>query len=132
MGCRAPGWGNLARGSHFDRRERSHNPLTSANRMLTEIWKTNAKMILHERLASRPGKFARALSSLRRFPILLVIVFVTFGGCQTVHETIGHRGPVIEFTSVPIAGADNPEKLSSIRGRVLGGQASQQIVLYAR
>lgn len=40
--------------------------------------------------------------------------------------------PRIEFTSVPLAGTDNPEKLSSIKGRVTGAQPGQQVVLYAR
>ncbi len=53
-------------------------------------------------------------------------------GCQ-VSRTNGHvTGPAIEFTSVPVAGPDNPDKLSTIKGRVIGAQAGQQIVLYAK
>ena len=40
--------------------------------------------------------------------------------------------PAIEFTSVPVAGEDNPEELNTIRGRAIGAQPGQQIVLYAR
>jgi signal transduction histidine kinase len=41
-------------------------------------------------------------------------------------------GPTIEFTSVPTAGAGNTEKLSAIKGRVIGAHGDQQIVLYAK
>ena len=44
----------------------------------------------------------------------------------------GSATPVIQFTSVPVAGTDNPDKLSTIKGRVIGAQPGQQIVLYAR
>jgi len=38
----------------------------------------------------------------------------------------------VEFTTVPLAGPDNPDKVSTIKGRVIGAQRGQQIVLYAR
>jgi len=41
-------------------------------------------------------------------------------------------GPAVEFTSVPVAGEPNAAILSTIRGRVVGAQPGQQIVLYAR
>ena len=44
----------------------------------------------------------------------------------------GSVGPSVEFTSIPWAGADSPEKLSTIKGRVHGAQPGDQIVLYAR
>lgn len=40
--------------------------------------------------------------------------------------------PVIKFTTVPLAGADNPEKLSTVKGLVIGARPGQQIVLYAK
>jgi signal transduction histidine kinase len=40
--------------------------------------------------------------------------------------------PSIEFTSVPLAGPGDPNKLTVISGRVSGAEAGQQIVLYAR
>jgi len=40
--------------------------------------------------------------------------------------------PSVEFTSIPWAGADNPEKLSTIKGRVHGAQRGDSIVIYAR
>jgi len=40
--------------------------------------------------------------------------------------------PAIEFTAVPVSGADDPAKLSSIKGRVAGARPGQQIVLYCR
>jgi signal transduction histidine kinase len=39
---------------------------------------------------------------------------------------------VIEFTSIAVAGAGDPEKLSTIRGRVIGAKPGQQIILYAK
>jgi signal transduction histidine kinase len=64
------------------------------------------------------------------FAIFLISV-ILLGGCQA-NKGLTQAGPTIEFTSVPVAGADNPEKLSSIRGRVTAAQPGQQIVLYAR
>jgi signal transduction histidine kinase len=58
-------------------------------------------------------------------PILLAGYFSPRAGSNSVT-------PAIRFTSIPVAGADNPEKLSTIKGRVLGSQPGQQIVLYAR
>jgi signal transduction histidine kinase len=64
------------------------------------------------------------------FAIFLISV-ILLGGCQA-NKSLTQSGPTIEFTTVPVAGADSPEKLSSIRGRVASAQAGQQIVLYAK
>jgi signal transduction histidine kinase len=66
------------------------------------------------------------------FSIFLISVCILLGGCQPANKSMIHAGPVIEFTSVPVAGADNPEKLSSIRGLVTRAEPGQQIVLYAK
>ena len=54
------------------------------------------------------------------------------GGCPTANKPAAPAEPVIEFTRVPVAGADNPARISSIEGRVTGAKPGQRIVLYAR
>ena len=64
---------------------------------------------------------------------VLAAICLLLSGCGV--QRIGSRattGPTVEFTSVPTAGAGNPEKLSAIKGRVIGAQPGQQIVLYAK
>jgi signal transduction histidine kinase len=53
-------------------------------------------------------------------------------GCNTLQTAAPGSGPAIVFTSVPVAGRGDAEKKSTIGGRVIGGRAGQQIVLYAR
>lgn len=55
-----------------------------------------------------------------------------FAGCNTSPTTHLGSAPTIVFTSVPVAGGGNALKMSTISGRVIGGNSSQQIVLYAR
>ena len=65
--------------------------------------------------------------------LVLLGISALLAGCHS--PWIGTRstaGPKIEFTSVPLAGADNPGKLSDIKGRVFGARAGQQIVIYAK
>jgi signal transduction histidine kinase len=65
--------------------------------------------------------------------VFLVLVCILMAGCHRPQNSTGSgTGPAIEFTGVPVAGADNPAKLSTIKGRVIGGQPGQQIVLYAK
>jgi signal transduction histidine kinase len=65
--------------------------------------------------------------------IVLLGISALFVGCQSSPKKLGAGvPPKIEFTDVPLAGADNPEKLSTIKGRVIGAQAGQQIVIYAK
>lgn len=64
--------------------------------------------------------------------VLLAGVCILSGGCHAGQTGDRFAGPTIEFTSVPTAGAGNPERLSVIRGRVVGAQRGQQIVLYAK
>jgi|SRR5580704_10428796 signal transduction histidine kinase len=63
---------------------------------------------------------------------LLVIVCILLGGWGAPQSGNGSAGPTIEFTTVPTAGAGDPEKLSIIKGRVIGAQPGQQIVIYAK
>jgi len=63
---------------------------------------------------------------------LLMVICILLGGCHTRPSGNNLGGPTIEFTSVPVAGAGDPEKVSTIRGRVIGAQQGQQIVLYAK
>jgi signal transduction histidine kinase len=66
-------------------------------------------------------------------PLLLMIVCLLLAACHGPQNSTGSAArPAIEFTSVPTAGADNPDKLNTIKGRVIGGQPGQQIVLYAK
>ena len=62
----------------------------------------------------------------------LSAVLIVCAGCNS-RGTGAHGAevPVIKFTSVPLAGGDNAEKMSAIRGRVTGAQPGQRIVLYA-
>lgn len=63
--------------------------------------------------------------------IILLGVSGLLAGCSSP-SIAGSVGPTIEFTSVPLAGSGNPQKLSAIKGRVTGAQAGQRIVIYAR
>ena len=64
---------------------------------------------------------------------MLLGVSALFAGCHSSGNGLGSGAhPEIEFTSVPLAGPDNPGKVSAIEGRVMGAQAGQKIVIYAR
>jgi len=84
------------------------------------------------------GSTMRSYSSLRAGWFaglaLLAVVFALLSGCNVARTRAGSNAaaPTIEFTSVPAAGADNPEELNTIKGRVIGARPGQQIVLYAR
>lgn len=54
---------------------------------------------------------------------------ILLGGCGL---RSGVPGPSIEFTRVPPAVEDGPDKLDIIEGRVTGASPGQQIVLYAK
>jgi len=66
------------------------------------------------------------------FLVFLCFLCISIGGCQRNEKNVGHNQPVIEFTSIAVAGAGDPDKLSTIRGRVIGAEPGQQIVLYAK
>jgi signal transduction histidine kinase len=63
---------------------------------------------------------------------LLMLISILFVGCQARPNTNNLAHPTIEFITVPLAGAGDPDKLSTIKGRVLGAQPGQKIVLYAK
>ena len=64
---------------------------------------------------------------------LLVFICLLLAGCDVARTRAASNvtAPAVQFTSVPVAGADNPEELNTIRGRVVGARPGQQIVLYA-
>jgi signal transduction histidine kinase len=83
-----------------------------------------------ERAASQ---LQRTGQSSRTFSLSVAAVCILLTGCQMQQTAPGTVGrPTVEFTSVPVAGAGNPQKLSTIKGRVIGAQPGQQIVLYAK
>jgi len=51
------------------------------------------------------------------------------GGCRSVQSS---APPSIEFTEVPVAGPGGAARMETIAGRVTGGRAGQQIVLFAK
>jgi signal transduction histidine kinase/predicted small secreted protein len=53
-------------------------------------------------------------------------------GCNTLQTATPGAGPAIVFTGVPVARRGDAAEMSTISGRVIGGRAGQQIVLYAR
>jgi signal transduction histidine kinase len=66
---------------------------------------------------------------------VLLCVGSFFGGCQGSRTNTQSTGPAIEFTSVPsLSRRDvlgDPGRVNTIKGRVIGAQPGQQIVLYA-
>ena len=82
----------------------------------------------------RRSKGVRSLASSRRGtpPLFLILLSILLGGCQHRDNADATSQPVIEFTSVPTAGAGDPGKVSSIRGRVTGALPGQRIVLYSK
>jgi signal transduction histidine kinase len=65
---------------------------------------------------------------------LLLVFFSVAPGTrpQQQDRTANHGQPVIEFTDVPVAGAGDPGKVNSIKGRVISAEPGQQIVLYSK
>ena len=62
----------------------------------------------------------------------ILSILLGLAGCAAPRTDTGHGSPAIEFTSVPVVGADSPSKVSTIEGRVIGAKPGQQIVLYAK
>lgn len=65
----------------------------------------------------------------------IVLLCIFLGGCQSERTGRYLNGPVIEFTGVPTADQrdvlGDPTRVYTIRGRVIGAQPGEQIVLYA-
>ena len=72
---------------------------------------------------------ARSNSSVRNCAIA-VLLFAVLCGASLARAS--QTGSTIEFISVPFVGAGNTEKVSIIKGRVIGAQPGQRIVLYAK
>jgi len=64
--------------------------------------------------------------------VTVLELLAILSGCSSQQIHSRAAAPTIRFTSVPLAGRDNPEKLSTIKGRVIGAQPGLRIVLYAR
>lgn len=64
--------------------------------------------------------------------VFAVVICILLSGCQARQNGNNLAHPTIEFTTVPLAGAGDPDKLSMIKGRVIGAQPGQKIVLYAK
>jgi len=79
---------------------------------------------------SREISVRLAANWLLRATLLALITILS--GCGSQQIDSGAAVPTIRFTSVPRAGLGNPEKLSTIEGRVMGARSGQKIVLYAR
>lgn len=76
----------------------------------------------------------RGHSWLLRFAMLSLLATVSLQSAGCHSALIGAGGgsaPIVKFTSVPLAGTDNPEKVSTIKGRVTGARPGQRVVLYA-
>ena len=90
----------------------------------------------HTLQSSRRRRMRKACSvTSARFGMLfvsLILFSIALGGCRQRDSDYSHNHPVIEFTRVPIAGADDPGKTEEISGRVVGGEPGQQIVLYSK
>ena len=67
--------------------------------------------------------------------LLLVCVSLSLTSCEEQRSASPSGKPSIEFTSVPAIGSSDTTgdagKISTIKGRVIGAQPGQQIVLYA-
>ena len=59
----------------------------------------------------------------------LLVVCIVLGAC---HSRSPLSTPSILFDGVPRADVGGPDKLDNIKGRVIGFQPGQQIVLYAK
>jgi signal transduction histidine kinase len=64
--------------------------------------------------------------------VTVIFLLAALGGCHQKDFESGHNQPVIQFTRVPLAGADDPGKTGEISGRVVGGMPGQHIVLYSK
>src|SRR4029077_8691108 len=69
------------------------------------------------------------VTSVARKTALLGFICILASGC---HSRSGVSGPSIEFTRIPPAAEDGPDKIDIIEGRVIGGTSGQQVVLYAK
>ena len=83
-------------------------------------------------MARTPGFVSDSGRLYGAFFAFLILLSVVVGGCARSDKALGHTQPVIKFTRVPVAGADDPGKTAEISGQVIGGEPGQQIVLYSK
>ena len=88
----------------------------------------------HRPLTAQPrrAKLMRPLAISRFATFSLILLAIVLGGCQGRDKTAGRAQPVIKFTKIPIAGADDPGKTSEISGRVIDAEPGLQVVLYSK
>ena len=102
---------------------------------LMEYWRTisdGGKSAGDKNARPQGGSSYAARTRSQALPFLVLFLACMSGGCPTANKPAAPAEPVIEFTRVPVAGADNPARVSSIEGRVTGAKPGQHIVLYAR
>jgi signal transduction histidine kinase len=66
------------------------------------------------------------------FFLFVILLGLALGGCRASNHTVDDGQTAIEFTSVPMAGGGDPKAVSTIKGRVIGAQTGQKIVLYSK
>src|ERR1700690_821308 len=109
--------------------------LTDHSRSLFEIWamvnaiKTRVQRTRSNAVPCPPAHVHRAVTGRLAFWLLCCLLLA---GCNTLQPATPGSGPAIAFTSVPVSGRGDAAKMSTISGKVIGGRAGQQIVLYAR
>ena len=69
------------------------------------------------------------MTRVARKTALLGFICILASGCPS---RSGVSGPSIEFTRIPPAAEDGPDKIDIIEGRVIGGTSGQQLVLYTK
>jgi hypothetical protein len=78
---------------------------------------------------------SRSARASRRYEALLLCSCFLLSACQSLRTEKNVTGPAIEFTAVPTANPrdtlGDPSRTYTIKGRVIGAQAGEQIVLYA-
>ena len=53
-----------------------------------------------------------------RYAIFSSFLCVADGGCREARIHSEQTGPILEFTSVPVAGPDDPKQVSAIKGEL--------------
>ena len=68
------------------------------------------------------------INTMKRTKVLALLFCLLPVGCSRESRV----GPSVEFTRVPVAQPGGPSAFDTIEGRVIGGRAGQEIVLYAK
>lgn len=116
------GWASLERVSRSERRSNIINCVISTGSADRTSRRAGSRLT-----PPANGRWDRMLGIA---VVLSVCVFAIGCGSSSIDALLSN--PKVEFTNVPLAGADNPGKISPIEGRVQGAQPGQQIVIYAK